>query len=255
MLAHVWSDVHLEHHHDGGEEFLGEFAYPGVGLVFLAGDICAAPDLMRVVPLFHAIYPNARLAYVAGNHEYYGRQARSTERCLRAAEEKFAAYFWRATPGRELYVAAANRRVVGATMWFPAGYDPRLEPGLNDFRYIGGFDPCEWNREWVEWYAANGTPGDIVITHHAPSRRSASPRFARDPLNCFFASDMEELIKRNRPAFWIHGHMHSPCDYVLGNTRVVCHAAGYPWEVPWGWAPKEVEICVRKRDAVCSSSS
>jgi predicted phosphodiesterase len=29
---------------------------------------------------------------------------------------------------------------------------------------------------------------------------------------------------------WIHGHTHTPCQYVVGDTRVICNPIGYPRE-------------------------
>ena len=31
----------------------------------------------------------------------------------------------------------------------------------------------------------------------------------------------------NKIKYWIHGHMHSNVDYMIGDTRVVCNPRGY----------------------------
>jgi len=67
----------------------------------------------------------------------------------------------------------------------------------------------------------------IVMTHHAPSLRSLPPGHRRDPLTPAYASDLEHLIERFRPALWVHGHVHSSSDYVIGGTRVICNPRGY----------------------------
>ena len=79
------------------------------------------------------------------------------------------------------------------------------------------------------WLAARlDEPHDgatVVVTHHAPSRRSIHPRFAGTLLNVCFASDADHL--GGRPALWIHGHVHDSFDYDLRGTRVVCNPRGY----------------------------
>ena len=67
----------------------------------------------------------------------------------------------------------------------------------------------------------------VVITHHAPSRRSIHPRFADSPMNACFVSDAEYLIRPQRAALWIHGHTHDSFDYEVNGTRVLCNARGY----------------------------
>jgi Icc-related predicted phosphoesterase len=69
----------------------------------------------------------------------------------------------------------------------------------------------------------------VVISHHLPALKSIAPRYANDALNPAFASRLEDVIERYRPALWIHGHTHDPCDYELFQTRVVCNP-GYPGE-------------------------
>ena len=50
-------------------------------------------------------------------------------------------------------------------------------------------------------------------------------------MNGGYASDMEDFIHRNNHIkLWVHGHTHSPSDYMVGDTRVVCNPLGYPGE-------------------------
>jgi Icc-related predicted phosphoesterase len=65
------------------------------------------------------------------------------------------------------------------------------------------------------------------MTHHAPSRRSVSAAFSADPISAAYASDLEPLIERMQPQLWVHGHIHSSSDYLIGATRVICNPRGY----------------------------
>lgn len=67
----------------------------------------------------------------------------------------------------------------------------------------------------------------VLVTHHLPSYRSVAPNFGGHPLNPCYASNLDGLIERYKPALWIHGHTHMSCDYQLGATRVVCNPRGY----------------------------
>jgi hypothetical protein len=81
---------------------------------------------------------------------------------------------------------------------------------------------------WLEARLAARFDGPtVVITHHAPSRKSIHPRFADSPLNACFVSDAEHLLDGSRAQLWIHGHTHDSFDYVVNGTRVVCNPRGY----------------------------
>ncbi len=49
-------------------------------------------------------------------------------------------------------------------------------------------------------------------------------------------------MKESGAALWIHGHTHGCCDYVLGGTRVVANACGYPFERTGFQADRVVEL-------------
>lgn len=69
----------------------------------------------------------------------------------------------------------------------------------------------------------------VVIGHHAPCKKSIHPRFAYDQvMNGAFATELGDFMAyRPQIKLWIHGHMHDPFDYTVGETRVVCNPRGY----------------------------
>jgi len=82
-------------------------------------------------------------------------------------------------------------------------------------------------RAWLEQQLAQPFTGQtIVVTHHAPHRRSLAPRYANDLVSAGFVSDLPELV-RAPVALWVHGHTHTAFDYVENGTRVVCNPRGY----------------------------
>ena len=76
--------------------------------------------------------------------------------------------------------------------------------------------------------AALVTPFDgttVVITHFAPSLRSADPRYGLTPGTAGFCNALDELLPQ--ASLWLHGHLHCPSDYVSQGCRVVANPLGY----------------------------
>lgn len=68
----------------------------------------------------------------------------------------------------------------------------------------------------------------IIVTHHAPSPHSIDKKYEGSLLNAAFASNLNQyIIQHPQIRLWAHGHVHNPCDYILGETRVVCCPFGY----------------------------
>ena len=66
----------------------------------------------------------------------------------------------------------------------------------------------------------------VVVTHHAPSRRSIGAEFEHSRSNPCYCSELPPPFFE-RAALWIHGHMHSSADYAHHRTRVVANPRGY----------------------------
>jgi hypothetical protein len=89
-------------------------------------------------------------------------------------------------------------------------------------------------RAWLKAELARPARGEwdttVVITHYAPSMRSADPRYGRQPGTASFCNADDDLIPR--ADLWIHGHLHCRHDYRVDRagrtpTRVVCQARGH----------------------------
>lgn len=137
-----------------------------------------------------------------------------------------------------------------ATLWTkmsPDEYELYVR-GLVDSRWIRGLSYTDYSKKHeydLEFLRSSGA--DVIVTHHSPFLASIAPEFAGSALNCAFHSDLEEYVftKFDKvPRLWVHGHTHTPCDYVLRDKlRVVCHPRGYPGEKNHnGYAPKTVEL-------------
>ncbi len=68
----------------------------------------------------------------------------------------------------------------------------------------------------------------VVVTHHAPSSKSIPEIYLTDKSTPAFASNLEQfIIDRPNIKLWCHGHIHTACDYQIGNCRVICNPRGY----------------------------
>lgn len=265
MRIQVLSDLHLETHPDYRPR-----AAPGADLLVLAGDIgsyqrgsrLAPPHfgLERFAPAWGAPWP--RVLFLPGNHEYDGLDYDETRGRLRGVCERLGIDWL----DRETLVIDGVR-FVGTTLWadFDALAQEALARGDDDevlrqrgkaFRAANHYlarhttqrhgEPmlAEALRDlaldcqgWLREALARPHPGPtVVVTHFAPTLRSADPRYGLVPGTAGFCNALDELLVF--ADVWIHGHLHHRVDYVVEGRR-----AGRPWRCrvvanPMGYAHK-----------------
>ena len=210
-------------------------------VVVLAGDI-ARPN--GAVAWAHGFAKP--VLYVPGNHEFYGGTLAGT---LDALRQSCAGTCVRVLDDDEIVLDGV--RFLGSTLWtdfmlFGAGGKRIVAMGeaqrfMRDFTRIrksdapaSPFTPEDSaalfarHSRWLETRLMQPFAGPtVVVTHHAPSRRSIHPRFQESQLNACFVSDAEHLLDGERVQLWIHGHTHDSFDYTVNGTRVVCNPRGY----------------------------
>jgi Icc-related predicted phosphoesterase len=239
MRLWIFSDLHT----DGDPMELPSVA---ADAAVIAGDVGCGPD---VLAWLKARFPTLPTIYVLGNHEYYGFTLPSLRK-----------EFEQQTQGSNIHVLE-NRRLVlgnvvflGCTLWtdfelYGRPVEPMKEAAerLNDFRriryvadddddkYAARLEPLDTHflhKASVAWLhkqfaRPRGSKKLVVVTHHAPSRRSVAERYRDNPLTPAFASALDDLVEHSGAALWIHGHVHDCFDYQLGQTRVLCNPRGY----------------------------
>ena len=80
----------------------------------------------------------------------------------------------------------------------------------------------------------------VVITHMSPSFQSTNEKYRYETVtNGGYSSDLDDFIlDHDNIKVWVHGHMHDPVDYKIGNTRIIANPRGYtPWEDGNGFEP------------------
>ncbi|MDT7518778.1 metallophosphoesterase [Rhodoferax sp. TBRC 17660] len=249
MKIQLLSDLHLEAHPHWQATPL-----PGADLLVLAGDIgsyqpgsqLAGDDfgLERFSPLHGWPVP---VLFVPGNHEYDTLDFDEAHSRLRATCARLGVQWLE----REVLVMHGVR-FIGTTLWTDfdalAASEPperQLKAREKAFRAANYYlkkalvsrHGAPWLAEglreqamtcqaWLRAALSEPHQGPtVVVTHFAPSLKSADPRYGMVPGTAGFCNALDDLL----PAadLWLHGHLHAPSDYRVGRCRVVANPLGY----------------------------
>jgi DNA repair exonuclease SbcCD nuclease subunit len=252
------SDLHLD--------ISGQLDLPGGEVLVVAGDACEARTLInefKIVETSANTKSNLpcydffkiqcakykRVFYVMGNHEHYHGKLWKTKSDLKKVlptnvyllENNFEEY--------------QGVIFVGATLWTDMNKgDPltlaSMKDYMNDYRVITYFHPqhntyrkmhpedtVRMHQESKKYLEAvlneHSNKSVVVITHMGPTHLSIDEKFKHQHIsNGAYVSDLSNFIlDRPNIKYWIHGHVHNPTDYQIGETRVVCNPRGYlPYE-------------------------
>ncbi|MFG6447898.1 metallophosphoesterase [Roseateles sp. BYS180W] len=240
MRFQLLSDLHLE-----TEDFQPQAA-PGAELLVLAGDIDSTwQGLERF-----ARWP-VPVLLVPGNHEFDGREITAARAELRARADALGlrllddeVYLHTDRQGRavrvlgctrwsdfDLFGSAERARSMRAASYFQRYMRARLGEAAFDAEAVRTLGLAQ--KAWLQQVLSQPFAGPtLVITHFAPSLRSADPRYGRQPTTASFCSNDEDLLPLAQ--MWVHGHVHWRPDYgfehAAGRTRVVCNARGLAYK-------------------------
>lgn len=82
------------------------------------------------------------------------------------------------------------------------------------------------SQAWLRQALAQPFAGPtVVVTHFAPSLRSADPRYGVSPSTAGFCNSLDSLL--GQAQLWLHGHLHCPQNYTHNGCRVVANPLGY----------------------------
>lgn len=211
----------------------------GVDALVLAGDIHSGLQALDIFGDW-----KTPVVYVFGNHEYHGYHApRLKEAMRRRAEGSMVTFLDDSV--HVLGTGINSIRFIGATLWtdyrlylgaekhslaFANRHNPdhtHTGNGTGHFTAEDAQQAHRQSREFITDELKKSFAGKtVVVSHHAPHRKSITRAFEGHPLNPAFISDLGQLM--GGPLLWVHGHVHSSCDYRIGGTRVVANPCGYP---------------------------
>jgi predicted phosphodiesterase len=232
MKLQILSDLH-------NEFSLYQSEQVDADVIVLAGDIWKGE---RGIAWARESWPDKRIIYIAGNHEFYGKNRLETLSRLRISGRECNVDF---LDNDEVIID--DTRFLGATLWTDFklfGEELKIEcicegqQGLNDFRVIHEgskhFSPMdsvvlhEASIKWLQNKLETSFDGQtVVVTHHLPSFMSVAPHYQASKLSACFASRLDHLFDIEKVQLWIHGHTHDSFNYDLNGTRVICNPRGY----------------------------
>lgn len=273
MRLLVLSDLHLEF--GASLTVPPEVQYD---VVVLAGDINSPGARAVHWAARESSFGGRPVVYVPGNHEFYGREMRSELEAMRKAAQGTSVHvlsrdavvidgvrFLGATLWTDFALPVANEDE-------PVDFHEEIDIAralaaankyVNDFRNIEVATSMRrqyrerqktrllcaedtlamhWvDRDWLRRELDAGHDGaTVVVTHHAPHRKSVAKRYRSDWVTPAFVSDLPDSFFVGRamwvsgrqraiggPVLWVHGHTHSPFDYTVGSCRVISNPRGY----------------------------
>lgn len=222
-------------------------------VVVFAGDVNLG---IKGVAWIKSAVKDIPVVYVLGNHEYY-----------KGSYPKTLYQIADASVDSNVHVLE-NKSVVigdvtfhGCTLWtnFELLGDARLngsicQEKMNDYKMIRrdpsysklrSIDTYVIHQVSVKWLEASleasTTSKNVVVTHHAPSIQSLPVQYRDDVVSSAYASDLEPVLLKYQPDYWIHGHIHHPVTYKVGHTTVLCNPHGYINE-PYNGYDRELTI-------------
>jgi predicted phosphodiesterase len=195
-------------------------------LIIVAGDLHTNDVRRQIILRELGLY--AETLFIPGNHDYWG----PTPAKVPTAE-----------------ITIKGIKVSAATLWTTMTQEQWVlyKLGMNDYRYMYASNgPWEYpnymkaHDEQRKFLLESGA--DIIVSHHAPSWKSIAPQYHGDALNFAYVNEFDHIIQNlpYKPKFWFHGHVHNSFDYMIGDTRVVCHPRGYPHERNHLWYKAKV---------------
>jgi len=250
------SDLHLETH----PHFMPEVA-PTADILVLAGDVGSYQPGSMLLNHEDADFGLARFSprrdlaawpvpvfFVPGNHEYDGMPFEEAHERLQETCERLQ-IIWL----HQRVNVLNGVRLIGCTLWsdFEAlvpqhgpltqqlkarekaeraanfylrktGTTFKGEAFLSDAVRAQALADQAWLAQTLSEPFSGPT---VVVTHFAPTLKSADPRYGLTPGTAGFCNALDHLL--HKANLWLHGHLHCAQDYVHMGCRVAANPLGY----------------------------
>jgi hypothetical protein len=229
------SDIHLDHMEKCA---FPQILRPAARILVLAGDIGNPHHRLYSSFLDWCHDKWDHVFIVAGNHELYNFKSKSRwptmdrvftyDQQLKACADICSTWSnIHFLNNSNYYLQDYNVEILGTTLWSNIPRDKYAEVlhGMNDYNYIAKGHPIidiqsispddtnAWHKAAVQWLDAQIFRCEeerrdcVVVSHHLPSYSLCNPKFAGHPVNCCFASTLDDRLKTPVRA-WICGHSH-----------------------------------------------
>lgn len=225
LRVRLLSDIHLELYDLKNISFKKQ-----ADIAILAGDI-GNPYQDNYKHFLHKIsLLHDKVFVITGNHEYYSNEIQNVDNKIKKLCDKLDN-----THFLQMDSFIYHRiKFVGCTLWSHPT-DNRLSKYMNDFNMISNFSLDKYvsthieHKEWLDnelLEKSENYDKICAITHHLPSYSLIDSKYENDPLNSFFASE----IDTKGATVWCYGHTHMANHKTIDNVRFYCNPRGYEHE-------------------------
>lgn len=245
MRLTILSDLHIDINRDYNFSNLKDQEF-----VIICGDIAGNPIQVK-----QFVQENiTRGIFIEGNHLTYSKSGQYQIDFRQGAERWLASQF-KDGPVKYLEndIYELNDIIfIGCTLWtdFELYGEENKENciqaawnNMNDYNYVR----CEHDedivklfpRKTIEWHkksvayiekicSENPDKKIVIISHHAPSKKSIAPQYRKSELNPAYASNLDGLIEKySNIKLWVSGHSHNDSDYKIAQCRCIARPFGY----------------------------
>ena len=248
MKVAFGSDFHLEF----GDR---DFHLPDADVLVMAGDILCVNDLKfeneytvkgssarKFLRDISEKYKN--IVYVGGNHEAYDGNINQLDKivkdCLKSENISNIDFCSKGT------FVIDDVTFICATLWTDIKKGNHVVVRANimsDYKYthitdadghernLDPYDTIAIHKEHKDYLdeQLNLHPGKVVVvTHHAPSMMSSLEESHSITDFYYCCTDCDDTILDNTNIkYWIHGHLHTRHEYMIGDTTVISNCRGY----------------------------
>ena len=241
MKLGVVSDLHWE------TEPVVALGAPEWDVLVVAGDVLAGHDPRDPIEMLAAWAQGRPLVYVPGNHEFETREFLEAVVRLKSSAACYAPNIH--VLYNDVYVLDGVR-FLGSTLWtdfalkgqqYVVEASKTVEQNMPDFKIKRSnglrlkpqevMNEHQRARDFLNAQLKQIYHGPtVVVSHFAPHPNSVHPKYAKNPLNPWFACALpEQMIAQ--ATVWVHGHTHTsfdyPIDYKDKTCRVVCNPSGF----------------------------
>lgn len=256
MKLAIHSDLHTEFY---DQQRLPFIVPSDADYLIFAGDITTMKNMPEFMKLVKSEYPELKVIFVLGNHEFYGQIYESALATYRALAADYGFHLL-----EKSHLVDDFHKIVfyGGVLWSDFSLANKQNASMNwayhavsDFRVI---KKMKFMPDIVGMNVTSFTPEDaynehkstlrgmksafkkypdykhVVITHFLPSIHLVHSDY-RDSLltSAYWASNIKDDFLKMADV-WIYGHSHNNINYDLKidehTTRFVCNQGGYPYE-------------------------
>jgi len=219
MKLAILSDLHIECAH-----YKLEFA-PADKLI-LAGDIISSHSTAQhmykeFIARADDYYGKGNVLEIEGNHTGYGGDITDFK-------------------SKNIINIEDGVAIICTTLW--SGDNSQYAYQCLNDSTIPGFT-WEWMRNQheenlafiIEWLEKTKDLKQVVVTHHMPSRQCVAEKWLKSEnnplgdLNLGFYTDLDWVLDKYMPEYWVNGHTHDSFHKFHSNdrTQLVCNPRGY----------------------------